>query len=54
MQIDRKHTALLVIDVLEGTDSDSVYRPTPDEQTMNENCVKVMWVKGIIQARPAM
>jgi len=41
MQIDRKHTALLVIDVLEGTDADSVYRPTPDEQTMNENCVKV-------------
>jgi len=41
MQIDRKHTALLIIDVLEGTDADSVYRPTLDEQTMNENCVKV-------------
>lgn len=41
MQIDRQHMALLVIDVLEATDDDSVYRPTPDERSMNENCVRV-------------
>ncbi|EHF01262.1 MULTISPECIES: cysteine hydrolase family protein [unclassified Olsenella] len=42
LDIDRKTTALLVIDVLEAVGEDAVYAPSPEEGAMVANCARVV------------